>query len=58
MIDTSGSMDGDRISLAKDAAISVVNTLSNSDFVGILNFATSASTIENSKITRATIEEK
>ena len=36
MIDTSGSMTGDRMTLAIDAAKAVVNTLSNNDFVGVI----------------------
>jgi uncharacterized protein with von Willebrand factor type A (vWA) domain len=58
MIDVSGSMDGDRLDIAKDAAISVVNTLSNSDFVGVLSFASNANTVYTKKITRATTEVK
>ena len=58
MIDVSGSMDGDRLDIAKDAAISVVNTLSNSDFVGVLSFASNANTVYTEKITRATTEVK
>ena len=38
IIDVSGSMLGDGISLAKEAAASVVNTLGNSDFVGLVTF--------------------
>jgi hypothetical protein len=35
MIDTSGSMyDGNRMGLTIDAAVDVVNTLSNADYVG------------------------
>lgn len=58
MIDTSGSMSGDRITLAKDAATAVVNTLSNSDFVGVINFGSSASTVHSNKIIRATSSDK
>lgn len=58
MIDTSGSMFGDRLQIAKDAATAVVNTLSNSDFVGVINFGSSASALHSNKIIRATIEEK
>ena len=58
MIDTSGSMYGSRMTIAKDAATAVVNTLSNSDFVGVINFATSASSVDSSKITRATASVK
>ena len=43
VIDVSGSMNNfDRIGLAREAAISVVNTLTNSDFVGIVLFSDSA----------------
>ena len=41
-IDISGSMDGNRINIAKQAAKSVVNTLSNNDFLGVVTFSTSA----------------
>lgn len=58
LIDTSGSMYGDRLSLAKEAAAAVVNTLSNNDFLGIINFGSSASTVYSNKIFRATISEK
>jgi hypothetical protein len=45
LIDTSGSMYGERLTLAKDAATNVVNTLSNSDFVGVISFGSSASNV-------------
>ena len=51
-------MDGSKIDSAKEAAISVVNTLSNSDFVGVVSFATNAKTLHSSKILRATSETK
>lgn len=51
-------MYGERLTLAKDAATNVVNTLSNSDFVGVISFGSSASSVKNSKITRATTEVK
>ena len=51
-------MFGDRLQLAKDAATAVVNTLSNSDFVGVINFGSSASALHSNKILRATITEK
>ena len=58
MIDTSGSMFGDRMTIAKDAAKAVVNTLSNSDFVGVINFGSTASALFSNKIIRATTSDK
>jgi Mg-chelatase subunit ChlD len=58
MIDTSGSMTGERLTLAKDAATNVINTLGNSDFVGVLNFGSTVSAVYTDKITRATAEVK
>ena len=55
LLDTSGSMDGDKMDLAKKAAKSVVNTLSNSDFVGIVSFNSLAQILnDNGQIIRAT----
>ena len=36
LIDTSGSMYGSRLTILKDAATAVVNTLSNNDFVAVI----------------------
>ena len=58
MIDTSGSMFGDRLQIAKDAATAVINTLSNSDFIGVISFGSTASTLFANKIKRATSENK
>lgn len=58
MIDTSGSMSGSRLTLAKDAATAVINTLSNNDFVGVINFGSTASRIHSQKIIRATASDK
>ena len=58
LIDTSGSMLGERMTLAKDAAKAVINTLSNNDFVGIISFGSSATTVNTTKVTRATIANK
>jgi voltage-dependent calcium channel alpha-2/delta-1 len=58
IIDTSGSMYGQKLTIAKDAATNVVNTLSNSDFVGVLQFGSSAEQVYTKKITRATTEVK
>ena len=58
MIDTSGSMHGDRLQIAKDAATAVVNTLSNNDFVGVIQFGSTASTLYSNKIIRATSTDK
>lgn len=55
MIDTSGSMDGTRINLAKEAAKSVINTLSNNDFIGVITFSSSAQKLGSDKIVRATL---
>ena len=51
-------MAGTGISLAKDAATSVVNTLSNSDFVGVVKFESTASYVHSQKILRGTQETK
>ena len=58
IIDISGSMDGQKLNLAKDAAKAVVNTLSNSDFVAIISFSNVARSIYKNRITRATSSEK
>lgn len=40
VLDVSGSMgSNDRIELAKDAAVTVINTLTNSDFVAVITFS-------------------
>ena len=55
IIDVSGSMsDGSRMSLAKDAAQSVVSTLGNTDFVGLVKFESSAEKVYSKRILRAT----
>ena len=54
IIDTSGSMSGSRLTIAKSAAKAVVGTFSNSDFVGVLEFDSSSNTLVSSQITRAT----
>ena len=58
IIDTSGSMNGERITIAKSAAKAVVNTLSNNDFLGVISFGSTATTVHSSKITRATLSHK
>ena len=58
LIDVSGSMSGTRIQSAKEAAVSVVNTLSNSDFVGVVSFASKAETLHSTKVLRATNKTK
>ena len=58
MIDKSGSMNGTRMHIAKDAATAVVKTLSNSDFVGVISFSNSAKSLYSDKIVRATSENK
>ena len=53
MIDVSGSMSTDnpsRMSLAKDAAISVVDTLSPADTVTVIKFSSSADSLYFSTI--------
>ena len=48
VIDVSGSMsDFGRLELAKDAAKTVINTLTNFDYVGVVKFSDTASTLEN-----------
>ena len=61
IMDTSNSMEvgkPSRIDLAKDAVESVINTLSNSDFFGVIKFSDSASSIKYSRIVRATSSTK
>ena len=58
IIDTSASMIGDKLELAKTAAKSVINTLSNNDFLGVINFGSTARTVYTNKITRATIDHR
>ena len=43
-MDVSGSMAGTRISIARDAAITVINTLTFADYVQVVTFSTEAST--------------
>ena len=48
VIDVSGSMRSrGRLELAKDAAKTVINTLTNFDYVGVVTFSDTASTLEN-----------
>ena len=51
-------MSSGRLDSAKEAAISVLNTLSNSDFVGVVSFGNSAKTLYSNKVLRATHETK
>ena len=51
-------MLGDRMNIAKDAATSVINTLSNNDFVAVVSFNGDASTVFSSRIIRATYNDK
>ena len=46
------------MTIAKDAASAVINTLSNNDFLGVIQFGSTASTVYSDKITRATITQK
>ena len=45
ILDVSGSMHGNRLSIAKEAAKRVINTLSNNDFVGVVTFSDTAKII-------------
>ena len=55
IIDTSGSMgENGKMGMAIQAAKSVINTLSNSDFVGVVEFNSDAKTIYSNRILRAT----
>ena len=55
MIDVSGSMNtANRITVAKNAAKAVVETFSNNDFVGVIQFSGTASALVSSSIMRAT----
>lgn len=59
IIDVSGSMQGTRIRIAKEAAMSVINTFGNNDFVGVVTFsADEVHTLYSKKISRATNELK
>lgn len=58
IIDISGSMEGTKLTIAKAAAKSVINTLSNSDFIGVLSFSDEATIINSNRIVRATDEVK
>ena len=51
-------MMGERMSLAIDAAKNVVNTLGNTDFVGVVKFDSTAYKVYSNKILRATEEVK
>ena len=61
IIDVSGSMYQDipsRISLAKEAATNVVNTLGPADTVAVLTFSNSATSLHFPKIVQATSTNK
>ena len=59
VIDTSGSMDNGRIDLAKQAAITVVQTLTVADRVAVVQFSSQANLIGgNNMLIRATRENK
>lgn len=59
LLDVSGSMEADyKLESAKEALISVINTLSNNDFVGVATFSDSATTLQSSGLFRATSENK
>lgn len=50
MLDVSGSMDGVRLNLAKQAAKAIIRTLSNNDFVGVLTFSDDATALGVDKV--------
>lgn len=54
----SGSMQGSSLNTAKETAISVINSFSNSDFVGVVVFSDTVRTLYSDKLTRATWEFK
>lgn len=59
IVDVSGSMStGSRMSLAIEAAQNVVNTLGNTDFVGVVKFDSSSYQVYSDKILRATTQVK
>ena len=51
-------MSGDRLTIAKGAAKSVISTLSNSDFIGVLAFNDEVKALNSNKVVRATDEIK
>lgn len=53
-MDTSGSMEGGRIDLAKVAVQTLIDTFSNNDFVAVIPFSNTAEPLVNTKLTRAT----
>jgi Mg-chelatase subunit ChlD len=59
IIDVSGSMSSNnRIATAIAAAKAAVNTFSNNDFIGVIKFSSSASSLVNGQIKRATTSYK
>lgn len=54
IIDVSGSMQGTKIEIARQAASSVVSTMSNNDFVGVITFESSSKSLVETEIKRAT----
>ena len=59
VVDTSGSMTGSRINLARNAAKQVVNTLTDADFATVIGFSSGANKMGNTllRATRARREE-
>ena len=51
-------MDGIRLNLAKQASKAVIRTLSNNDFIGVLNFANNATALDVNRVERATSAKK
>lgn len=47
-------MSGSRLDIAKEAGKSVVNTLSNNDFVGVISFNSEVQSLYSNKVLRAT----
>ena len=56
-IDTSGSMSGIKFRIAKSAIKTVIDTLSNHDFFGIVTFGDNAQRVQQTLL-RTTVENK
>ena len=54
VIDNSGSMSGTKLKAAQSAAKSVLNTLSNNDFIGIIAFNGTSTYLRNRTLIRST----
>ena len=51
-------MIGKQMNLVKDAALAIINSLSNNDFLGVIQFGTYAEAVVTQKLKRATITHK